>query len=78
MGEMTGGVTGGMKIAKVLYIKGSALSDGRDGHFFSRKSLLKRIKIIGSNFSHALGTCDAFLRSVGAQALRGGLAKNYI
>ena len=24
----------------------------------------------------ALGACDAFLRSVGAQALRGGLAKN--
>ena len=25
---------------------------------------------------HALGSWDAFLRSVGAQALRGGLAKN--
>ena len=27
-------------------------------------------------FSWPLGACDAFLRSVGAQALRGGLAKN--
>lgn len=26
--------------------------------------------------SHALGPWDAFLRSVGAQSLRGGLAKN--
>ena len=27
-------------------------------------------------FSWPLGACDAFLRSVGAQAIRGGLAKN--
>ena len=27
-------------------------------------------------FSWPLGACDAFLRSVGAQALRGGLAEN--
>jgi len=31
MGEMTGGMTGGMKIAKVLYLKGFEASDGRDG-----------------------------------------------
>jgi len=28
-------------------------------------------------FIVSLGACDAFLRSVGAQALRGGLAKNF-
>jgi hypothetical protein len=37
---------------------------------------LQRIFLIQSNFVHALGYA-AFLRSVGAQALRGGLAKNY-
>ena len=34
-GGMTGGMTGEMKTAKVLYIKGLALSDGRDDGFFS-------------------------------------------
>ena len=36
----------------------------------------KQFKTIRNNYVQALGTCDAFLRSVGAQALRGGLAKN--
>ena len=31
MGGMTGGVTGRMKFAESLYLKGSAPSDGRDG-----------------------------------------------
>ena len=29
--EMKGGMTGGMKFAESLYLKGSAPSDGRDG-----------------------------------------------
>jgi len=32
--DMTGGVTGGMKIEESLYLKGSAPSDGRDGELF--------------------------------------------
>ena len=38
---MTGGMTGEMKTAKVLYIKGLALSDGRDEGFFSLEFRIK-------------------------------------
>ena len=31
---MKGGITGEIKMAKCLYIKGSELSDGRDGALF--------------------------------------------
>ena len=34
MGEMTGEVKGEMKMARCLYLKASAPSDGRDGHDF--------------------------------------------
>jgi hypothetical protein len=34
MGGMTGEMKGGMEKAKFLYLKGLALSDGRDGDFF--------------------------------------------
>ena len=34
MGGVTGGMTGGMKFAESLYLKGSAPSDGRDGALF--------------------------------------------
>ena len=52
-----------------------------DIHRFFLNNGLNRIALIIflqelSEIDHALGTCDAFLRSVGAQALRGGLAKN--
>ena len=57
-----GGVTGGMKFAKSLYLKGSAPSDGRDGEL-SLKSQQKsehEIKLfdvhqqVALNFQHAL------------------------
>ena len=40
MGEMTGEMKGGMKIAESLYLKGSAPSNGRDGHYFVNTPLL--------------------------------------
>ena len=45
----------------------------RNWHNWETRALLA---CLSKNLIHALGTCDAFLRSVGAQALRGGLAKN--
>ena len=62
MGGGTGGMTGGMKFAKSLYLKGSAPSDGRDGAL-SLKSQQKsghEIKLfdvhqqVALNFQHAL------------------------
>ena len=60
--EMTGGMTGGMKFAESLYLKGSAPSDGRDGAlpFESQQKSEHEIKLFdvhqqeALNFQHAI------------------------
>ena len=65
MGEMTGGIKGGMKLAKLLYIKAFSKIQGRDERYFDysfkkriynvSKPTLKQVKNIpskGTKCSH--------------------------